>query len=78
MPNAQLIKNRMREIGITQKEVAADLGIAAPTVSQKINGIRPMDLDEARKMAALLGIESGEFGEYFFAIEVAQRNKPAC
>lgn len=71
MPNAQLIKDRMREIGITQKDVAADLGIAAPTVSQKINGIRPMDLDEARKMAALLKIESGEFGEYFFAIEVA-------
>ena len=71
MPNAQMIKDRMRERGLTQKDVAADLGIAAPTVSQKINGVRPMDLDEARKIAALLGIESGEFGEYFFTIEVA-------
>ena len=71
MPNAQEIKNRMRDRGITQKDIAAALGIAAPTVSQKINGIRPMDLDEARKIAAMLEIESGEFGEYFFATEVA-------
>lgn len=71
MPNAQLIKDLMREKEITQKDVAAALGIAAPTVSQKINGIRPMDLDEARKLAAMLGIESGEFGRYFFASDVA-------
>ena len=71
MPNTQMIKNRMRDMGIAQKDVAEALGIAAPTVSQKINGVRPMDLDEARAIAALLGIESGEFGEYFFASEVA-------
>ena len=71
MPNSQLIKERMHERGVAQKDVAAALGIAAPTVSQKINGIRPMDLDEARMIADMLGIESGEFGRYFFASEVA-------
>lgn len=71
MPNAQMIKERMHEKGISQKDVAAVLGIAAPTVSQKINGIRPMDLDEARTLADMLDIESGEFGRYFFASEVA-------
>ena len=71
MLNTQKIKDRMRDKEITQKDVADALGIAPPTVSQKINGVRPMDLDEARRFAALLGIESGEFGEYFFASEVA-------
>ena len=71
MPNAQMIKERMHEKGISQKDVAAALGIAAPTVSQKINGIRPMALDEARTLAEMLEIESGEFGRYFFAPEVA-------
>ena len=71
MPNAQLIKERMSEKGIAQKDLAEAMGIAAPTVSQKINGIRPMNLDEARTMAAMLGIESGEFGRYFFASGVA-------
>ncbi|MBQ7534106.1 MAG: helix-turn-helix transcriptional regulator [Stomatobaculum sp.] len=71
MPNTQLIKERMNEKGIQQKDFAEALGIAAPTVSQKINGVRPMNLDEARKIAAMLGIYSGEFGRYFFASEVA-------
>lgn len=71
MINSQLIKTRMREMGITQKDVADAIGIAAPTVSQKINGIRPMDLDEARTLADLLQIDSGEFGSYFFAPGVA-------
>jgi len=71
MPNTQLLKERMREKEITQKDVAEALGIAAPTVSQKINGVRPIDLDEARALAMLLGIESGEFGRYFFASDVA-------
>lgn len=71
MPNAQEIKSRMRDKGITQQQIAAALGLAAPTVSQKINGIRPMNLDEACAIAAMLGIESGEFGEYFFGNEVA-------
>lgn len=78
MPNTQKIKERMRDRGIAQKDMAEALGIAAPTVSQKINGVRPIDLDEARTIAALLGIESGEFGEYFFASDVAQRNLTAA
>ncbi len=71
MLNSQMIIDRMREMGIVQKDAAEALGLATPTVSQKINGIRPMDLDEARKLASMLGITSGEFGEYFFSSEVA-------
>ena len=67
MINAEMIKNRMATEGLRQTDIAAALGLANPTVSQKINGVRPMNLDEARKIAELLHIDAGEFGAYFFA-----------
>lgn len=67
MLNTLKIKERMREKGLGQKDIAAVLNVAMPTVSQKINGIRPLYLDEAEKMAKLLQISDSEFGEYFFA-----------
>lgn len=64
--NAKKLKGRMVECGVTQKDVAAVLGIAPATVSQKINGVRPLYLDEAEKLAQYLKIEEAEFGSYFF------------
>lgn len=66
MINTSKIKGRLAEKGLTQKDVAATLGIAQPTANQKINNIRPMDLDEAEKLAALLCIKPEEFQVYFF------------
>ncbi len=71
MINSNKIKGRMVELGITQKDVAKHLNIAPPTVSQKINNVRPMDLDEAEALAKMLEIQSGEFGIYFFSSTVA-------
>lgn len=65
--NSNKIKGRMVELGITQKEMAEKMGLAAPTISQKINNVRPMDLIEAEKIAEILRITENEFGEYFFA-----------
>lgn len=67
MVNTNKIKGRMKELEITQADVAKCLDIAQPTANQKINNVRPFDLDEAEKLSNLLGIESGEFGVYFFA-----------
>lgn len=67
MLNESKIRGRMAEQNITQKEVAAALGVAPATVSQKLNRIRPMNLDEAEKLAVLLGISDEDFGTYFFA-----------
>lgn len=67
MVNSNKIKGRMKEKEITQADVARHLKIAQPTVNQKINNIRPFDLEEAEKLSDMLGICSGEFGEYFFA-----------
>ena len=71
MINSNKIKGRMAELGFTQKDIAERLNIAPPTVSQKINNIRPMDLDEAEALARMLNIEAGEFGKYFFSETVA-------
>ena len=74
MLSSEKLKARMKEKGITQKQIADVLGVAPPTVSQKLNGIRPMDLNEAKTIAGKLEIDSADFGVYFFASEVAQRN----
>ncbi len=67
MLNVDKVRGRMAELRITQKDVAEALGIAVPTASQKLNRVRPMDLDEAEKLAELLRLQNEHFGEYFFA-----------
>jgi len=67
MLNVSKVRGRMAELRVTQKDVAAALGIAIPTASQKLNRVRPMNLDEAEKLAQLLQLEDRQFGEYFFA-----------
>ena len=71
MVNSNKIKGRMTELGITQKDIAERLQLAPPTVSQKINNVRPMDLDEAEAIAQMLLITAEEFGIYFFSNGVA-------
>lgn len=66
MINTNKIKGRMAEMQLTQKDVAVSLGLAQPTINQKINNIRPMDLNEAEKLSNLLNIPPEEFSSYFF------------
>lgn len=67
MLNVDKVRGRMAELRLTQRDVADALGIAVPTASQKLNRVRPMDLDEAEKLASLLKLRNDEFGLYFFA-----------
>lgn len=67
MLNVIKIRGRMAELNITQKDVATELNIAQSTASQKLNRIRPMDLDEAEILARLLRLDDSQFAEYFFA-----------
>ncbi len=66
MINTNKIKGRMKELEITQADVAKALNIAQPTANQKINNARPFDLEEAELLANLLKINAGDFGTYFF------------
>lgn len=67
MLNVAKVRGRLAELRLTQKDVAKALGIAPATASQKLNRVRPMDLDEAEKLADLLQIDNAQLGEYFFA-----------
>ena len=67
MLNVDKVRGRMAELRLTQKDVAAALHIAVPTASQKLNRVRPMDLDEAEALAKLLQLTDDQFREYFFA-----------
>lgn len=67
MLNVDKVRGRLAELKLTQKDVAKSLGIALPTASQKLNRVRPLDLEEAEKLATLLQLDDSQFGEYFFA-----------
>ena len=66
MVNSLKLKSRLVEIGLTQTELAKFLGLSAPTVSQKINNLRPMNLEEAEKIFKHLKISDKDFSKYFF------------
>ncbi len=67
MINAKLIKDRAKEMKISQKRLADEVGVKQPTLSLKINNLRPMLLDEAGVIARVLDIDNAEFNTYFFA-----------
>lgn len=67
MVNIQKLKGRLREKDRTQAELARYLGISSATVNQKLNGTRPISLDEADKIASFLDIGEMDFRAYFFA-----------
>jgi hypothetical protein len=66
MVNTNKIKGRLRELGKTQLDVAKYLGIQQATANQKINNSRCFTLEEAEKLAELLGISPEDFKVYFF------------
>lgn len=70
MVNSKAIRRRLKELNLKQKDAADCIGCKPSTASLKINNRRPMYLDEAWKLAVLLGVES-EFQAYFFAPDVA-------
>ena len=64
--NTELLKRRMKRLELTQAELAKELDMAQPTFNQKLNNVRLFDVEEAAKLARLLGIGKSEIGIYFF------------
>lgn len=65
MVNTEAIKRRMKEKNIKQKDVATLWGIRECSANQKINGMRPMSLEEADLLSELLSIPLDEYRFYF-------------
>ena len=68
MINANLIRAKIVEKGLTQKQVAALIGMSEKTFSIKMNNGK-FGLDEADKIIKVLKIDKPE--KYFFANDVA-------
>ena len=65
MVDTELLKSRMKRLELTQAELAKELDMAQPTFNQKLNNVRLFDIEEAAKLARLLGIAKSEIGVYF-------------
>ena len=72
--NTLKLRGRIREKGLTQKDVAAALDVSETTVGAKINNKSPITLDEAEQIAKVLEIPDDEFVVFFLDKNVAQRN----
>ena len=68
MINANKLRARIVELGMTQKQVAEKIGMSEKTFSVKMNNGK-VGLDEADKMIEVLKIEQPD--KYFFADTVA-------
>jgi cyanate lyase len=64
------LQGRIRELGLTHRDVASAIGLTAATFSIKMNGKSAFTQDEIRKMCDLLGIDKHEIGSYFFTLQV--------
>lgn len=74
MLNTSKIRERMVQLGISDKEVAAALNLSISVTVKKLNNICILNLMEAEELAGLLQISGEAFSDYFFARCVAQRN----
>lgn len=67
MVNTQKLIERMKELGISQQQLADICGVKRPTINQKLHGVRPISLSEAQIIQKVLIIPENEFGAYFFS-----------
>lgn len=73
MINTNRIKGRMRELVLTQEEVAAELHMHPSTFNKKLNcrDGAILTVDEASLLGDLLGWSAEQKGEVFFTSNLA-------
>lgn len=62
-----LLRGRIRDRGLTQKEVAEKVGISEGQFCQKLSGNFVFRQDEIDRISDLLGITANEIGPFFFS-----------
>ncbi len=60
------LRERMREIKLSQKEAARLSGMDECQLSRKLNGASGFSQEEILRLCEVLGIPSEEIGFYFF------------
>lgn len=71
--NRRKLKGKLVEKGLRHKDLAAKdtWNCAVCTVSQKLNGVRPITLDEANILSEKLNLTAQEYYDIFFQNEIA-------
>ena len=68
MPKGEAkLKGRMVELGLTQEELARELGISKATLNAKLNGKGDWFRREIVTMCHILAIEPEHIVDYFFS-----------
>ena len=68
MLNILKIKARLKEMGLTQRDLANKMGVNESTVNAKLNDKngRTLTIDETNKILKILKIDKLHINEYFF------------
>lgn len=64
--NYNTLRGRIRECGLTQKEVAARIGISEGQLNRKLAGEYAFRQNEMESILNLLEVDMSELGRYFF------------
>lgn len=64
--NYRKLLGRIREYGLTHRELAAKIGVAHNTLSAKLNNRSFFDTEEIDAICDVLDIPEAEIGAYFF------------
>lgn len=62
-----LLRGKIRDYGMTQKECASLIGISEGQLNRKLAGDFVFRQDEIKKICSLLNIQASEIGLYFFS-----------
>lgn len=60
------LRGKIIEIYGSQEKFATEIGISSNSLSKKMNGKTGISQRDIIKWSELLGIDSSEYGEYFF------------
>ena len=63
---------RIKECGLTQKDIAESIGISRQTLSAKFNGRFSFDAEEIISISKILLIPTKEIGNYFFCVDSSE------
>lgn len=64
--NYNELRGKIRDCGLTQKEVAARIGLSEGQFNRKLAGEFVFRQDEIEKLTKLLAIDAIEIARYFF------------
>ncbi len=62
----ELLKEKIKEKGFTQQEVATEMRFNRSNLNEKLSGLREFSLPQARKLSQILGLTDAEILQIFF------------